>query len=794
MATITVTTLDDTTAADSEITLREAIGMMDDTREGDRIEFADGLSGTITLEEGALTLDASGYNVIDGDVDGDGMSDITISGGGSTGVFMAQSGRYTVQDLGITEGVAENGGGVWVGEDAFVRLLRTSVTDNTATGDAAGMGGGGVYSEGSLEILRSDISDNVATGESGSGGNVLTASGDATIGWSDISGGQAARAGGGIEVGTGDLQIMSTRIVDNTTGDNPGNGGGLHVTGPANVDIMNSLVRGNSAGSEGGGLWNNAESTMTVTSTVVSFNTARGDDADNGGGGIFNNGGTLEVTNSAVNRNDATGEAGSGGNLFSTDGMVTVDSSLISGGTAARAGGGIEVIDGTVDISDTDLVNNRTGAAPGNGGAVHVTGTDGTMVTISDSSINRNVASSEGGGLWNNAGSTMTVENSLVFGNIAQGDDADNGGGGLFNNGGTFNLVDTDVMDNAATGASGSGGGMLTTAGAVDISGGSFTFNTARRAGGAIEGIEGGLTIDGTDFNSNSTGPMPGNGGAIHVTGPVVTTISNASFMMNYASAEGGALWNSAIGRMSVSDTEITNNTANGTAAEDQGGGGVFSNGGFTELTDVDLSGNTANRGFGDGVLAVSNSNLSITGGAMDDTAREIGEMGDTVMGSQGSDGLRGTDGMDEIMGSQGDDRLFGLKGDDMLEGGEGNDMLYGNLGADMLTGGDGMDSFVYFSASDSSDMAAGTDTITDFAQGDDLIDLSRIDADVGTAEDQAFMFEGDAGFSGTAGELAYAMTDGDTMVMGDTDGDGMADFELTLTGSVDLMDSDFVL
>ena len=132
MATFTVTTLLDSDPDNSELTLREAIEMMDTTAGGDRIEFADGLSGTIVLEQGSLELMASGYNVIDGDIDNDGISDITISGGGTTGVFTAMSGRYTLQDLMITDGMAESGAGIWVGEDAFVRLLRTSVTDSEA--------------------------------------------------------------------------------------------------------------------------------------------------------------------------------------------------------------------------------------------------------------------------------------------------------------------------------------------------------------------------------------------------------------------------------------------------------------------------------------------------------------------------------------------------------------------------------------------------------------------------------------------------------------------------------------
>ncbi|WP_417724359.1 M10 family metallopeptidase C-terminal domain-containing protein [Salipiger sp.] len=794
MATFTVTTLDDTGADASDLTLREAIEMMATTPEGDRIEFADGLSGTIMLDGGALELMASGYNIIDGDVDNDGLSDISISAGGMSGVFVATMGRYTLQDLTITGGMAENGGGLWIGEDAFVRLLRSTVTGNEATGNDAGMGGGGIFSMGEVALVNATISGNTASGTSGSGGNLLVSSGDAYLGWSTISEGSAARAGGGIEVTTGTVMIENSRLEGNSTGNSPGNGGALHVTGTSDVTIENSLVRGNSAGSEGGGLWNNAGSTMTIRNTVVSMNEALGDAADNGGGGVFNNGGDLVIEGGSINRNAASGVSGSGGNVFSTGGMVDISGTAISGGTANRAGGGIEVIDGTMTISGATLVNNRTGDAPGNGGALHVTGTNGTMVSVSDSMILRNFASSEGGGLWNNAGSVITVTGSTVSGNVAAGAAADNGGGGLFNNGGTFAISSSTVEGNRATGTAGSGGGLFSTAGTVTVTDTDFDGNTARRAGGGIEIVEGNLLVSGSDFSDNFAGPAPGNGGAIHVTGGAATDIDGGSFTGNTATAEGGALWNSATGTMVVSGAAILGNLANGTAMSEQGGGGVFSNGGMTTLIDVTVTDNTANRGLGDGILGVAGTTFALSGAELDDTLRNVGDMGDTVTGGTGDDGLRGTDGMDSLSGGSGDDRLFGLMGDDMISGGAGDDRLYGNLGGDTLTGGAGNDAFVYFGTQDSPFVSGLVDTITDFTQGEDVIDLSRIDTDMLMTGDQGFRFLGSTAYDGSPGALTYGFVDDHTVIQADVDGDFTTDFEITVAGRVMFTADDFML
>jgi len=100
-----------------------------------------------------------------------------------------------------------------------------------------------------------------------------------------------------------------------------------------------------------------------------------------------------------------------------------------------------------------------------------------------------------------------------------------------------------------------------------------------------------------------------------------------------------------------------------------------------------------------------------------------------------------------------------------------------GWAGADTLTGGLGNDVFRYNLASDST--SASRDQIQDFTLGD-IIDLSRIDANSGTNGDQAFSFIGTAAFGSHAGELRYENVSGSTWaVQGDTNGDGVADFEV---------------
>src|SRR5439155_564202 len=80
-------------------------------------------------------------------------------------------------------------------------------------------------------------------------------------------------------------------------------------------------------------------------------------------------------------------------------------------------------------------------------------------------------------------------------------------------------------------------------------------------------------------------------------------------------------------------------------------------------------------------------------------------------------------------------------------------------------------DVFVFQKPGDAGN-AASHDVITDFVQGSDRISLAAIEAVTGGAED-AFHFGGDA-----AGSLMVAFTTGETIVTGDIDGDGTADFQ----------------
>jgi Ca2+-binding RTX toxin-like protein len=142
---------------------------------------------------------------------------------------------------------------------------------------------------------------------------------------------------------------------------------------------------------------------------------------------------------------------------------------------------------------------------------------------------------------------------------------------------------------------------------------------------------------------------------------------------------------------------------------------------------------------------------------------------------------------------------LYGGVANDRLKGGGGEDVLVGGPGSDLLHGGGGKDIFRYDSPSHSNPSAI--DSIFDFAPAEDLIDLSRIDANPHVPGDQAFGWIGQDAFSGagasSAGELRAYFSVNQWFFQGDTNGDGAADFTIAmLTPSDDYVPgaADFIL
>jgi len=152
--------------------------------------------------------------------------------------------------------------------------------------------------------------------------------------------------------------------------------------------------------------------------------------------------------------------------------------------------------------------------------------------------------------------------------------------------------------------------------------------------------------------------------------------------------------------------------------------------------------------------------------------------------GTDKADVFIGTNFKDRFDGGQGADYISGGNGSDVLEGGSGKDTLIGGNGDDILRGGTGADTFMFLTAAEASASGDLVDRITDFQSGQDKIDLS------------AFMHGGQ--FNGTAPLVAgqgpqVSYDRANAMLLGDVNGDGVADFRIYLNTAPTVVASDFL-
>lgn len=170
--------------------------------------------------------------------------------------------------------------------------------------------------------------------------------------------------------------------------------------------------------------------------------------------------------------------------------------------------------------------------------------------------------------------------------------------------------------------------------------------------------------------------------------------------------------------------------------------------------------------------LAAHVENLQLTGSAaINGTGNDLDN---TIIGNDLINTLNGMDGNDTLNGGLGDDRLYG---------GVGEDTLLGGAGCDRLSGGADNDVFKYAALSDSGITSATRDIVMDYNAGD-VFDLTGL----------GFTQFIEGGTFTAAGQLRQYAWGANTVIAGNTDSDGAAEFQIVLIGTHTLQDSDFLL
>ncbi|MHB2165897.1 peroxidase family protein [Alsobacter sp. R-9] len=535
----------------------------------------------------------------------------------------------------------------------------------------------------------------------------------------------------------------------------------------------------------------NADGTTTVSdgTSSVTFDSDGTPEVHDGSGRLVDTTPTpTDVTNGGKPTTGTGGEVGSGGNGA---GDGTAGDGVHNGGLngGQHTGNEGETQTGGNTSGGNTSGGNTSGGNTSGGGADDTGGSTGGGSNGGDDATTGSGGSSGG----NTSGGSTSGGNTSGGNTSGSGADDTGGSTGGGSNGG----------DDATTGSGGSSGG--------NTSGGSTS-------GGNTSG---GNTSGGGSGNNDSTGGSTGgnNGGTTGGTGgstiPGTTTPLPMAALV--ATADHDALTGTGgedhVQALSGDDAVVTH-----------GGSDVVAGG---EGNDI------VNGGADDDILA---------GGNGDDIL--LGSTGlDTIFGDAGADRLFGGDGADLLSGGLGNDSVFGGAGDDLVtaELNDGNDVYWGDAGVDtydasvstanltidvgtgfggkgsvsgldigsdtiwgfenvvagsgndtitasnavnVLDGGAGNDVFRFVSAS-----AADGDTILGFEPGD-RIDLSAIDANTGTATNDAFTIVSGGAFS-AAGQLLVTFeqtAQGDfTVVQGNIDADLGADFTLRIAGHHDL-------
>jgi predicted outer membrane repeat protein len=201
-------------------------------------------------------------------------ADITVSGPGdasSDQTFIVKGGaKLTIKNLTVTDGIPRpdlSGG-------AIANNGTLAVDNSTITGNEANLGGG-IQNNGTATVSNSTVSGNKAS----SGGGGIYNAGTLHVDYSTVSKNTATEGGGGI-YNAGTLVLFSSTISENTDNSLDGGtastfgGGGINSATGSTLTVSNSTITGNTAAYSGGAIQSDAAGAK-VWNTTIAYNTSK---------------------------------------------------------------------------------------------------------------------------------------------------------------------------------------------------------------------------------------------------------------------------------------------------------------------------------------------------------------------------------------------------------------------------------------------------------------------------------------------------------------------------------------
>ncbi|MBZ0114983.1 MAG: hypothetical protein K8J08_21160 [Thermoanaerobaculia bacterium] len=341
-------------------------------------------AGTYTLTRSGIDEDASFTGDLDLTdlvrIEGAGEALTIIDGGGPGGlgdrILDIHTSDAEIADLTVRGGSGVVRAGGIYNRGAMLTVERSTISSNRATGF-----GGGAQDAGTGTYVDTTFQDNEASRAGGLdvGGSTdfidCRIVGNRALSMGDVGG------GGVLTFGEGSLtRFIRTEISGNSSGTDAG---GIYAWGP--IEIIDSMVVGNSAIDTGGGLFVTAQRSAIIKGSTFSGNLA--------GflGGAIDVEGQIEMTNSTLSGNQAGTAAGG----IRVAGIGTLTNVTISRNTSAVGTAMMNTMDSTMTYRNT-IFEGSCNAAPtvtslgGNiespGASCQLAGSD--LVNVSASDLN----------------------------------------------------------------------------------------------------------------------------------------------------------------------------------------------------------------------------------------------------------------------------------------------------------------------------------------------------------------------------------------------------------------------
>lgn len=373
-------------------------------------------------------------------------------------------------------------GGIFRVEPGAMLTVKDSSTNNSGkiTGGYS-INGGGICNHGTLYFKGGTVSGNKATKH---GGGIYSGSHNNSIATLEITGGVID--GNGAEWGAGVYNnqektgaVIKNTLVRNNTAST--DGGGIYSAANSKLKMENVTVSGNSAKWGAGVYLDNANG--EIRKCNISFNKS-----SKNGGGLFNTAASdCKVYDSYFNNDYASEKGGAVFNRESSrlqlQGCKFTENESAADGGALYAEGTVDALDGcefdknkakwgagvyikagkAAYISNTKFSNNKVSM---NGGALWIGNSGNSRAELTSCTFDNNRAEKYGGGVYMQGKGTL-----LLYGCLLQNHFAKNMGGAIYsaeNDTATLGLVDTELKWNDTDGE---GGGIYANNAVISLKG-----------------------------------------------------------------------------------------------------------------------------------------------------------------------------------------------------------------------------------------------------------------------------------------------------------------------------------